>query len=123
MGLRKELNTIKKLQRFQRICSRCKNSSRNRQKIKEKLQRCHAGIAGIRQGTFHELMFHLTDAYGCIVIEDLHVKGMTKNSKLATSISDVVFYELRRQFEYKAKMKGPQVVTIDCFFHSTKLCS
>ncbi|MFK7872619.1 MAG: zinc ribbon domain-containing protein [Oligoflexales bacterium] len=46
-----------------------------------------------------------------------------KNSRLARSIADMSFYEFRRQLEYKAKMKRSQVVIIDRFFPSTKLCS
>ncbi|MFK7874083.1 MAG: RNA-guided endonuclease InsQ/TnpB family protein [Oligoflexales bacterium] len=123
MDLHKELNAIKKLQRFQRICSRCKKSSRNRQKVKDNLQRCHARIDRIRQDTLHKLTFHLTEVYGCIAIDDHHVKGMLKKSRLARSIADMGFYKFRRQLEYKAKMKGSQVVTIDRFFPPTKLCS
>ncbi|MFK7874070.1 MAG: RNA-guided endonuclease InsQ/TnpB family protein [Oligoflexales bacterium] len=114
---------LKNLQRLQRICSRRKKALATDEKSKRDMQRCHARIARIRQDTFHKLTCHLTEVYGCIAIEDLHVKGMMKNSRLARSIADMGFYEFRRQLEYKAKMKGSQVVIIDRFFPSTKLCS
>ncbi|MFK7873277.1 MAG: transposase [Oligoflexales bacterium] len=60
-------------------------------KTKGNLQRCHVRITGIRQETLHKLTLHLTEVYGCIAIEDLHVKGMMKNARSARSISDMCF--------------------------------
>ena len=56
-------------------------------------------------------------------IEDLNIKGMLKNHKLARAISDMGFYEFRRQLEYKANWRGGIVVIADRFFPSSKLCS
>ena len=56
-------------------------------------------------------------------IEDLNIKGMLKNHKLARARSDMGFYEFRRQLEYKANWRGGIVVIADRFFPSSKLCS
>jgi len=56
-------------------------------------------------------------------IEDLNVKGMVKNRRLARSISDMGFFECRRQLEYKADMRGGQIVVADRWFASSKTCS
>ena len=64
----------------------------------------------------------ITQTYQLIGIEDLNVAGMVKNHHLALSISDAAFGEIRRQLEYKAEWYGSQVVTIDRFFPSSKLC-
>lgn len=58
-----------------------------------------------------------------IVIEDLNVKGMMKNGKLSKSVADASFCEIKRQLEYKTKWYGGDMVKIDRFFPSSKLCS
>ena len=58
-----------------------------------------------------------------IVSEDLQIKNMVKNHRLAKSISDVSWYELTRQLEYKAKWNGRKYVKIDRFYASSQLCS
>ena len=47
---------------------------------------------------------------------------MIKNHKLAQAISDVSWHEFKRQLEYKCKWKGRQLVIIDRFFPSSKMC-
>ena len=58
-----------------------------------------------------------------IVIEDLNVKGMLKNRKLSKSVADASFGEIKRQLTYKTSWYGGEVVEIDRFFPSSKLCS
>ena len=58
-----------------------------------------------------------------IVSENLQIKNMVKNHHLAKSISDVSWYELTRQLEYKAKWNGREYVKIDTFYASSQLCS
>ena len=58
-----------------------------------------------------------------IVSEDLQIKNMVKNHRLAKSISDVSWYELTRQLEYKAKWNGRKYIKINTFYASSQLCS
>jgi putative transposase len=58
-----------------------------------------------------------------IVIEDLNVSGMVKNHKLAKAISNIGFYEFRRQLEYKCSWYGKELIIADRFYPSSKLCS
>src|SRR5690606_16653769 len=58
-----------------------------------------------------------------IVVEKLNVKGMMKNKRLARSLADASFFEMKRQLIYKAKLRGGQVIEAPQFFASTKLCS
>lgn len=58
-----------------------------------------------------------------IVSENLQIKNMVKNHHLAKSISDVSWYELTRQMEYKAAWNGRQYIKIDIFYASSQICS
>ena len=65
----------------------------------------------------------LTTTYGSIALEDLNVREMVRNHRLAKSIADVSFSEIRRQIEYKAKYNGINLVFADRFYPSSKTCS
>jgi putative transposase len=65
----------------------------------------------------------LTNNFGGIAIEDLNVKGMLANHKLARAIADIGFYEFRRQLEYKSKLKGNYLLIVHQWFPSSKKCS
>ena len=88
-----------------------------------KLARLHYRLSCIRQDSLHKLTTYLTNNYGWIVIEDLNVKGMLANRRLARAISDMGFHEFRRQLEYKAALRGNHVVVANRWFASSKMCS
>jgi putative transposase len=103
--------------------SRKVKGSRNRARAKLKLARLHARIANIRRDSLHRLSTSITRRFHTIGIEDLNVKGMVANRHLARAIADMGFHELRRQLEYKAAWRGGQVVLVDRWYPSSKLCS
>ena len=114
---------LSRLQRLSRSLSRKVKGSANRTKAKAKLAKLHARIANIRKDTLHQLTTDLTRRFHTIGIEDLNVSGMVKNRHLSRAISDMGFFEFRRQLEYKAEMRGAVVVVADRFFASSKTCS
>ena len=114
---------LKRVQRLSRQLSKKHKGSMNRRKAKTKLARMHARINHIRQDSLHKLTTELVLSYGRIAIEDLNVKGMASNHKLARSIMDQSFYELRRQLEYKSEWFGSELKVIDRFYPSSKRCS
>ena len=118
--LRREL---KKLRRLCRQLSHKRKGSKNREKARLKLARLHYRLSCIRQDSLHKLTTYLTNNYGWIVIEDLNVKGMLANRRLARAISDMGFHEFRRQLEYKAALRGNHVVVANRWFASSKMCS
>ena len=97
--------------------------SNNYMKTKIKLARLHAKIHNIRQDFLHKLTTRLVAEFDVICIEDLNVKGMMANHKLARAIMDLGFYEFKRQLLYKAQMCGKTVVIADRWYPSSKTCS
>lgn len=114
---------LNRLRRLSRSLSRKLKGSHNRKKAKAKLAKLHARIANIRSEALHQLTNNLTRRFHTIGIENLNVRGMVKNHHLARSISDMGFFEFRRQLEYKAEQRGGLVVVADRFFASSKTCS
>lgn len=120
----KSLRTLlDRLRRLGRALSRKVKGSRNRAKAKLKLARLHAHVANVRRNALHQLTTSLTWRFHTIGIEDLNVKGMLGNRKLARAIADMGFGELRRQLEYKAAWRGGRVIVADRWYASSKLCS
>ncbi|QUV81195.1 transposase [Chloracidobacterium sp. D] len=114
---------LKRLRRLSRSLSRKQKGSRNRARARRKLARLHARTANIRQDALHKLTSELTRRFHTIVIEDLNVRGMLANRRLARSIADMGWGEFRRQLEYKAARRGGLVVAADRFFASSRTCS
>jgi len=115
----------KKIKRLQRKMARQKKGSNSRNKTKHKLALQHYKIANERKDILHKATSALvkTKPQKTIVIEDLNVSGMVKNHSLAKAISNIGFYEFRRQLEYKCKWYGKVLVVADRFYPSSKLCS
>lgn len=113
----------KKLKRLQQSFSKTQKGSKNRAKQKRKIARLHYRIRCIRLDLIHKLTTKLSKNHSVIVIEDLNVKGMMANHKLAKAISDMGFYEFKRQLEYKSKIFGSHIIIADRWFPSSKKCS
>lgn len=113
----------RKLATLQRRHARKKKGSNNRRKSAQKIARLHMRIANIRQDFMHKLTSSLATEYQMVAIEDLNVKGMVRNRRLALSISDAGFGEFRRQLEYKSNWYGSHVFVAGRFFPSSKTCS
>ena len=114
---------LKRIQRCSRSLSRKQKGSVNRAKAKTKLARLHLRIANIRKDALQKLTTRLATGFSVIGIEDLNVKGMVKNRRLARSVSDAGFFEFRRQLDYKAAMTGAKIILADRWFPSSKTCS
>ena len=84
---------------------------------------CHEKITNTRKDYLHKMSHEIISENQVIVSEDLQIKNMVKNHRLAKSISDVSWYELTRQLEYKAKWNGRKYIKIDTFYASSQLCS
>jgi putative transposase len=97
--------------------------SNNRAKPRAKAARAHRKVAASRADFLHKTSARLVRDHDVIVIEDLNVKGMVSNRRLAKAITDCGWGEFRRQLEYKAARYGRRLIVIDRWYPSSKTCS
>ncbi len=114
---------LKKLRQLQKKLSRQVRYSNGYEITKAKVTKLHYFVSQKRKATVHELTDYLVKTFDRVAIEDLNVKGMIKNRKLAKAISDVGFGMFREILTYKCKLYGVKLVLVDRFFPSSKTCS
>lgn len=116
-------NSTKRLKCLQRRLSKKKKGSQNREKAKLKVALCHEQITNQRKDFLHKLSSKLISENQAICLEDLNIKGMVNNHKLARSISDAGWGMFVEMCKYKADWYGKTVLQIPTFEPSTKICS
>lgn len=98
-------------------------SSKGMTETESRIRKLHYRIACIRNDASHKMTTELAKNYGIVGVEDLNIKGMMKNRRLAKDIAAAAFYEKRRQLEYKVGWNGGVVVPVDQWFPSSKTCN
>ncbi len=120
----KSLKTsLKKLKYEQRQLSKKQKGSHSRLQQKRKLVSVHEKITHIRKDYLHKVSTEIIKNHDILVVEDLAVKNMLKNHRLAQAMSDVSLGTFYTMLEYKAKWNEKDYVKIDRFFPSSKTCS
>ena len=114
--------TERKTKKTQRHLSKCKKFSKNYKKAQLKLAKLHEKIKNQRKDFQHKISRQIVNENQIIVSEDLNVKGMLKNHKLAKSIQDASFGNFCNMISYKANEQHRQYVKIGTFYPSSKLC-
>ena len=113
----------KRLKKLQRDLSRKKKGSKNRNKARLQVAKLHEKIANQRKDFLHKVSFKIINENQVIVLEDLKVSNMLKNHRLAKAISEVSWYEFRRQLEYKAEWYDREIIIAPSNYASSQLCS
>jgi putative transposase len=111
------------LARYQRRTARCQKGSANRAKAKAKAARAHRKVRAARADFLHKTSTSLVRDHDLICLEDLAVKNMVRNHRVAKAIADCGWGTFRDMLEYKAARYGRRVIVIDRWFPSSKMCS
>ena len=106
----------KRLRRAQKALSRKMKGSKNREKARRKVAKIYTKITDARTDYLHKLSTRLVRENQTIVVEDLSVKNMVKNPKLARHISDCAWGEFVNQLDYKCQWYGRTLVKVDKWF-------
>ena len=123
--------SLRKARRLSRTVSRRRGPDRRtRQQPSNRWRRASSAlgkaqgrVADQRRDALHKATTDLTGRFGTLVVEDLHVRGMLANRRLARHVADASFAEFRRQSEYKAAWRGGRVIVADRWYASSKTCS
>ena len=111
-----------RIKKTQRILDKCEKFSKNYKKVNLKLAKLHEKIKNQRKDFQHKLSRRIVNENQVIVSEDLNVKGMLKNHKLAKSIQDASFGSFCNMIAYKALEQQRRYIKVGTFYPSSKLC-
>ncbi|GAA3471008.1 RNA-guided endonuclease InsQ/TnpB family protein [Nonomuraea roseola] len=113
----------RRLARAQRDLARKVRGSANRAKAQRRVARLYARMADRRHDHLHKITTRLVRENQVMAVEDLSVRNLVKRRSLARAVSDAAWRGLRSMLEYKAAWYGRELVVIDRWFPSSKLCS
>lgn len=112
-----------KLRNLHKAFSKCKKGSNNQEHLHLKIVKTYRRISYMRSDFMHKLSSKLIKEFDTVCLEDLNIKGMMKNHKLANSIQSAAWHEFIRQLNYKAELYGKNILFIGRYDASSKICS
>ncbi|MDQ2638021.1 MAG: transposase [Actinomycetota bacterium] len=108
--------------RLAKALSRKQKGSRNHHEAAAKLARHHQHVANVRRHFLHQVSNALVKTHDRLVIEDLNVRGMLANHRLARAIADAGWAEFARLLQYKQAWRGGAIAVADRWYPSSRLC-
>lgn len=112
-----------RLCKAQRLLSRKVKGSGRWRRQRAKVARIHERIGNCRKDHLDKVTTDIVRSFDHIMIEDLNVKGVVRNRRLAKSLSDVSFGMIRLMLEYKCARYGRELGLVGRFYPSSKTCS
>ena len=112
----------RKLKHNQRHLSRKQHGSKRYEKQVLKCNRIYEKITNVKVDYIHKITTKLVKQYDIIKVEDLNIKGMVKNHKLAEVINECNWGEFVNMLQYKCVWNNKQLVKVDRFYPSSQLC-
>lgn len=116
-------NNQKKLKKLYKKLSRKQKDSNNKNKSRIKLAKFCEKLNNQKEFYLHQVSNKIVMENQHIIIEDLNVKGMLKNHNLAGSIQELSLNRFKEMLQYKAQWNGREVIQVDRYFPSSKLCN
>lgn len=112
-----------RLAREQRRLSHCKKGSRNYEKQRKRLARCHEKVRDQRKDFLHKLSRNIADTYDAVAVEDLDMQAMSRGLRFGKSVMDDSNGAFREMVRYKLDDRGKEMVRIGRFYPSSRKCS
>ena len=112
----------RKINNLQKKLSKKVKGSNNYNKLKRKLAKLYQHVANQRKDANHKLSSKLVNENQVICIEDLKISNMSRNHKLAKSLTDEGWFQFTEMLKYKLEWYGGQLIKIDRYFASSKTC-
>jgi len=116
-------HSLKRLKQYQRVLSRKKKGSNNRNKTRIKIALLHEKVTNQRLDFLHKTTVMLIQNYDTLCLETLMARNMIKNHKLAQALSDIAIGKFNELLEYKADWRGKNILRIGQFEPSSRLCT
>ena len=113
----------KRLKGLQKWLSRCKAGSKNRYKVKLKIQRLYLKIRNARKHMIYKLANKIIKENDIIAIENLDVKSMYQVHKIAKHLKNLPIREFIRVLKYKSNWLGKKVIEINKYYPSSQSCN
>jgi len=100
-----------------------KQQSKNYLKQNMVVAKLHEHIRNQREDYLHKASMQIIRSFDTICLEDLNIKAMMQNEKLALAIGEIGWHKFKSMLEYKADWYGKNILYIGRFQPSSKLCS
>ena len=113
----------KRLKGLQKGLARCKPGSKNRYKIKLKIQRLYLKIRNARKHMIYKLANNILKENDIVAVESLDVKSMYQVHKIAKHLKNIPISEFIRVLKYKSNWLGKKVIEINKYYPSSQCCN